>query len=56
MALQKGKLGVTKFHDQNLKAPYVKDAHGGTARGQGAGRGCHSCRKDPWGNWVAGLL
>lgn len=38
MALQKGKLGVTKCHDQNLKVPYVKDARGGTARRQGAGR------------------
>lgn len=38
MTLQKGKLGVTKFHDQDLKVPYVKDAHGGTARGQSAGR------------------
>lgn len=38
MASQKGNLGVTGFHDQNLKVPYVKDAHGGTALGPSAGR------------------
>lgn len=39
VSLEKQKLGVTKFHDQNLEVHYVKDAHPGTVWGQSTGLG-----------------